>query len=112
MIGKRVVKEKPVPMSEVLKILEKEKKDVELEYEQRLTYDYVQKFAKLSPQKAEELKNELLKIEKIREHQAVMLVDLMPETKEDLELIFSKERTRLEEDEIKKILELIKKYRE
>jgi DNA-directed RNA polymerase subunit F len=112
MIGKRAVKERPVPMAEVLKVLEKEKKGGELEYGQRLTYDYTQKFAKLNPKQVEELKAELLKIEKIREHQAVALVDLMPETKEDVELIFSKERTRLEEDEIKNILKLINKYRE
>lgn len=112
MIGKRVVKERSVPTAEVLKVLEKEKKEGELEYGQRLTYDYTQKFAKLNPKQAEELRSELLKFEKIREHQAVALVDLMPKTKEDVELIFSKERTRLEEDEIKKILELINNYRE
>lgn len=112
MIGKKVVKEKPVLLAEVLNVLEKEKKEGELEYGQRLTYDYSQKFAKLNAKKAEELKGELLKIEKIREHQAVVLVDLMPETKEDVDLIFSKERTRLEDAEIKKALELIKKYSE
>ncbi len=112
MIGKRTVKESPVPLAGVLEIMEKEKKKGELEYGQRLTYDYAQKFSKLSAKKAEELKGELLKIEKMREHQAVALVDLMPETKEDMDLIFSKERTRLEEDEIKKVLELLNKYRE
>ncbi|HDI12617.1 MAG: DNA-directed RNA polymerase subunit F [Hadesarchaea archaeon] len=111
MIGKRVVKEKPVPLAGVLEILEKKKKKGDLEYSQRLTYDYAQKFVKLDSKKAEELKEELLKIEKIREHQAVALVDLMPKTKEDVELIFSKERTRLEEDEVKKVLEIINKYR-
>ncbi|HID60606.1 MAG TPA: DNA-directed RNA polymerase subunit F [Hadesarchaea archaeon] len=111
MIGKRIVKERPVPLAEVLKILEKKKKEGDLEYGQRLTYDYTQKFAELDNKKIGELMDELLKIEKIREHQAVVLVDLMPETKEDVELIFSKERTRLEEAEIKKVLELINKYR-
>jgi len=111
LIGKRVVKEKPVPLAGVLEILEKKKKKGDLEYSQRLTYDYAQKFVKLDSKKAEELKEELLKIEKIREHQAVALVDLMPKTKEDVELIFSKERTRLEEDEVKKVLEIINKYR-
>ncbi len=53
----------------------------------------------------------MLKLEKIRTHQAIALVDLMPERKEDVELIFAKERTRLEEEDIKKILELINKYR-
>ena len=112
MIGKRVVKERPVPMAEVLEILEKEKKRGELEYGQRLTYDYVQKFSKLETKKVRELMGELLKLEKLREHQVVAIADLMPETKEDVELIFSKERTRLEEDDIKKILEIVEKYRE
>ncbi|MDI6883859.1 MAG: RNA polymerase Rpb4 family protein [Hadesarchaea archaeon] len=112
MIGKRTVKERPVPLAEVLTVLEKEKKAGELEYGQRLTYDYAQKLAKLDPKKAKELMEELLKLERLREHQVVALVDLMPETKEDVELIFAKERTRLEEDEIKKILDLINKYRE
>jgi len=100
-----------VPLAGVLEILEKKKKKGDLEYSQRLTYDYAQKFVKLDGKKAGELKEELLKIEKIREHQAVALVDLMPKTKEDVELIFSKERTRLEEDEVKKVLETINKYR-
>lgn len=110
MIGKRVVKEKPVTLAEVLEILKRAKKEGELEYWQRLTYDHAQKMAKLKPDKARELKEELLKIEKIREHQAVAIVDLLPETKEDVELIFAKERTVLEEEDIKRILELVRKY--
>lgn len=110
MIGKRVVKEKPIPLAEVLGILEKVKKHGELEYWQRLTYDYAQKFSMLKPSEAKELMEELMKMEKIKEHQAVAIVDLMPETKEDIELIFSKERTKLEDDEAKKVLELVKKY--
>lgn len=111
MIGKRVTGEKSVPLAKVLEILKEQKKRGELEYGQRLTYDYAEKFVKLDVKKVEELMNELLKTGKIREHQAVALVDLMPETKDDIKLIFSKERTSLEEDDIKKILELINKYR-
>lgn len=112
MIGKGVSSERPVTLAEVLEILEKQKKRGELDYGQRLTYDYAQKFAKLDIKKARELVNELLKFGNIREHQAIALVDLMPETKEDIQLIFAKERTRLEEDDIQKLLELINKYRE
>lgn len=112
MIGKKITDEKPVPLAKVLEILEKQKKRGELEYGQRLAYDYSQKFAGLDAEKAEELVGELLKLEKLKRHQAVALVDLMPETADDVELIFMKERTRLEEEDIKKILELIKKYRE
>ena len=112
MIGKRVTKEKPVSLSEVLDILEKVKKEGELEYWQRLTYDYAQKFSKLKIGKAKEFTEELLKIEKIKENQAIAIVDLMPETKEDVEIIFAKERTKLEDEDINKILEIVKKYRE
>lgn len=112
MIGKGVSNERPVTLAEVLEILEKQKKRGELDYGQRLTYDYAQKFAKLDAKKARELVNELLKLGNIREHQAIALVDLMPETKEDIQLIFAKERTRLEEADIQKLLELINKYRE
>lgn len=112
MIGKKVTSEKPVPLAKVLEILEKQKKRGELEYGQRLTYDYAQKFARLDPEKAEELVKELLKLGRLREHQAVALADMMPETNEDVELIFAKERPRLEEEDIRKILELIGKYRE
>jgi len=112
LIGKGVSNERPVALAEVFEILEKQKKRGELDYGQRLTYDYAQKFAKLDVKKARELVNELLKLGNIREHQAVALVDLMPETKEDVQLIFAKERTRLEEDDIQKLLELINKYRE
>jgi len=112
LIGKGVSNERPMTLAEVLEILEKQKKMGELEYGQRLTYDYAQKFAKLDVKKARELMEELLKLGNIREHQAVMLVDLMPETEEDIQLIFAKERTRLGEEDIKKLLELIGKYRE
>ena len=111
MIGKEVTKEKPVTLARALEILKERKKMGELEYSQRLTYDYAQKFAELSAEDAEKLVKELLEIEKIREHQAVILTDLMPKTKDEVQLIFAKERTSLGEDDIKKILELIDKYR-
>lgn len=112
MIGKGVSNERSITLAEVLEILEKQKKRGELEYGQRLTYDYAQKFSKLDVKKARELMEELLKLGNIREHQAAALVDLMPETEDDIQLIFAKERTRLEEEDIKKLLELINKYRE
>lgn len=111
MIGKEVTKEKPITLAKALEILKERKKMGELEYSQRLTYDYAQKFAELSVEEAEKLLKELLGIEKIREHQAVILVDLMPETKDEIQLIFAKERTSLGDEDIKRILELIDKYR-
>ena len=47
MIGKEVVNNRPVCLAEVLEILEKRSKEEELKYEQRLDFDYAQKFCKL-----------------------------------------------------------------
>ena len=111
MIGKGVKEEKPVTLSEVYAILKVRKKAGELEYGQRLTYDYSQKFVSLSVTKAKALIKELLEIEKVREHQAVYLADLLPDTAEEIQLIFAKERTSLGDDDVKKILEIVGKYR-
>lgn len=111
MIGDEVQKEEPVSFSEALEILKDRKKEKELEFEQRLAYDYVQKFSQLSPKKTKEMMKELLEIEKIRKHQAVILANNMPETKQDIRLIFAKERTSLQEETIEKILDTIDSYR-
>lgn len=110
MIGEELIEEKPVTLSETLEILKKRKKKGELEFGQRLTYDYTQKFSKLSDKKSRELVDKLLEIEKIREHQAVTLANLMPETKDDVRLIFSKERTSLTDELIEQILNIINEY--
>ncbi len=113
MIGRGTVSERPVTLAEVLEILEKMKKErEELGYEQRLAYDYAQKFSKLKGKEARELVSELMGAVDLRENQAVLLVDLMPETKEEVELILAKERRKLSDEEIKKVLDLLNKRRE
>ncbi|MEM2874458.1 MAG: RNA polymerase Rpb4 family protein [Candidatus Hadarchaeales archaeon] len=111
MIGKKVARERTVPLVRVKEILERRKKEgEELEYGQRLTYDYSQKFTKIDPKKADELMGKLLEAG-LKEHQAVAIMDFMPEKKEDFDLIFSKERTKPSEEEIKKVLEILDGYR-
>lgn len=111
MIGDEVIEENPITFAETLEILEEKKKEKELEFEQRLAYDFVQKFSQLSAEKTEELLEELLDIPKIRKHQAVILINNMPETKQDIRLIFAKERTSLREETVEETLEIIEKYR-
>lgn len=111
MIGDEVKNKKSITFAEALDIL-KEKGDAEeLKFEQRLAYDYLQKFSQLSPKKTKKLVEELLEIEKIRRHQAVVLANNMPKTKEDIRLIFSKERTSLREETIERIVKIIDSYR-
>lgn len=111
MIGDEVKEEVPIDFAKALEILEERKESKELEFEQRLAYDYLQKFSQLSTEKSEDLIDDLLEIEKLRIHQAVILANNMPETKEDIRLIFAKERTSLKEETVEEILKIIDEYR-
>jgi len=102
---------RPVSISEVKNILRKISKDRdELIYEQKIALEHANKFAKLSVKKAEGLISELKKLEFIQEKHAYKIADLLPKTEEDIKTIFAKERLSLGESEIKKILEIVKKY--
>ncbi len=72
--------------------------------------DYLKKFSILPKEKALELYKEIesLNNPKIRPHNLVKIVDLMPKNSEDLNKIFSD--VSLTEDETNAILAIIKKY--
>ena len=94
--------QKPLSLVEVKKITEslEEKKDIS---------DYLKKFIKVDLKKAEEMKKELLSLNnlKIKEEDIVKIIDLMPETASEVNKIFTD--VSLTEDQINKILEIVKK---
>ncbi|UCG95143.1 MAG: DNA-directed RNA polymerase subunit F [archaeon] len=88
-----------------------EKRDVDkLTYEQKICLDFLKKHFRMPVEKSTELMKELQNIGRIDSRQASMIANLMPKTKEDVKLIFSKERTILSDEEINKILETVNKY--
>jgi DNA-directed RNA polymerase subunit F len=102
---------KPVSLSEVKNILKKvEKERKELLYEQKIALEHANKFAKLPAKKTEDLIKELSELKFIEEIHYYKIADLLPSTEDDLKTIFAKERITLGENEIKKILEIVKKY--
>ena len=102
---------KPVPLSEVKNILKKvEKERKELLYEQKIALEHAHKFAKLPVKKTEDLIKELSKLEFLQETHAYKIADLLPITEDDAKTIFAKERITLSEEDIKKILDIVKKY--
>ncbi len=72
---------------------------------------FIKKFNKLKPKEAKELKQELerLEIMKIKPDYIVKMIDLLPETSEELNKIFID--VSLDEDETRRILETIKKFK-
>ena len=102
---------KPVSLSEVKNILKKiEKERKEMLYEQKTALEHANKFAKLPAKKTEDLIKELSELKFLEEIHTYKIADLLPSTEDDLKTIFAKERATLGENEIKKILEIVKKY--
>ncbi|MFH1307484.1 MAG: hypothetical protein ABIH72_01380 [archaeon] len=91
----------PLSLAEVKEILEsKEEKEI---------INYVKKFCKTKASLAHKIRAEIQKLEniKIKEEHIVKIVDLMPEDSQDINKIFVD--ASLDENEIKSILEIIKK---
>lgn len=110
MIGNEIESMKNVTLAEVLDILEARKKISPLSYEQETSYDYCSKFSKLSIDQALELKEKLMKNDKIKESLACKLVDVLPTIPPLVKVFLVKDRVDLSESEINEILTLILDY--
>ena len=106
------MEERYVSISEVKNILKRiQKERKELTYEQKIALKHAEAFARLSVTKTKQLIKELLdNIEKIDERHAYKIADLLPQHEEDVKLIFAKERVDLDDEDIKKILEIVGRY--
>ena len=94
---------------EVLESL-KGRKIEDLTYEQKICLDFLKKNYKMKVDDAKNLMEELQKIGRISQRQASMIVNSLPKSMEEVKLIFSKERTMPKDEELKQILETVKKY--
>ncbi len=99
---------RPLSLTEAKKIVETIEEEKEEEKEIK---DFLKKFIKLNEKEAMELRKELeaLGLMKLKPEHVVKMVDLLPEDSSDINKIFTD--VSLNEDEINKILEVIKKYR-
>lgn len=105
-----VLKEEAVTFPEAKKILESKAEGKELGYEQNNALEYLKKFSKLSGKKAEELVEELGKVEKLKDRHKVAIANFLPEDVDDLRILFAHEIVNLSEDEKKAILSAVKKF--
>jgi len=105
----KIIEEHPITLTEAKLVLSKREKEGELEYEQRITLDYLRKFAKLSKKDIESARSELSKIDGLREHHIVCILNTLPEDEEDIKAVFMKERITLNESQIKDILGILAK---
>lgn len=108
-VGEKIVEEKPLTLVEVSELLSERKNEKELTYEQDLTLKYAKKFVKLTLKQFEKIKEELSKIEKLDEYAIVKIIDVLPKTKEILQLVLPK-NIELDNETAERVLDVTKKY--
>ncbi|ASJ16774.1 DNA-directed RNA polymerase subunit F [Thermococcus chitonophagus] len=119
MIGRKKLGQRYITIAEAKEILLKRheeglKAGIEepLYYEARLALEHAEKFAKLPAEKARDAVEELMNtFEWMNDWLAAKIVDIMPEDTFDLRVIFAKEEYQPTQDEMKKIIEILDKYR-
>lgn len=99
-----------VTLAEVKQLLDEAGEARELSPDQKLAQDHAQKISRLDPDKAQQLRDELLKLGFISEALSVKIVDILPTHADDVRVLFSKERMVLEKKYIEQILSAVQKY--
>jgi len=106
-----VIDEEPISIAEAKNIMNKRKNEGDLSYEQNITYEYLKKMSTLSPSKVKNIRKDLQEIEILKPKHIAKIIDILPDTDDEVKLLFEKEMTNLKKDEIKKIVEIVKKYK-
>lgn len=109
MLGEKIIEMKPLSLLQVRELLEARKGEKDLTYEQDVTLKYAKKFAKLSPAKAEKLLAELKEVPSVDDEFAIKICDIMPGSKEVLELLVPKGLS-FDAANSGKVLEIVAKY--
>lgn len=106
-----ILGEKPLTMVQMKEELAKaRKRDGELNFRANKTEEYLNHLTKLNPKKAEELIEQInkLNIPRLKETHTAKIVDLMPSNIEQLKAVLQGYVLSVSEDNLKKILNMIK----
>lgn len=106
-----VVAEEDVSTHEAKRMLEDRKKERDLVYDQKICLEYLEKISNLSATQMKSLVEELSAITILKPRYLALITSMLPDTEEEVEMLFSKERTNLKKEEIKKIVEIVKKFK-
>lgn len=93
---------------EVLRVLE-EKDEEDLSHEQKIALENLTRHTKVKDvETLQELEKELGDIEALKEKHVYKLLELVPQHESTVEAIFQKERVKLDDSDVQKILDICK----
>lgn len=83
----------------------------DLSHSQQIGLEYLRKNMKIENRESlEELHDELSEIESIKEKHVYKLLELLPTEPEEVETIFSKERVKLDDNDIERMVDICSSY--
>ncbi len=107
----KILEEKLITDAEAKELLEELAKRKELTLEQRNALEILKKFLRIDAEKAKKLVEELKSsVPKLREREAVAVANFLPEDKDELRVVLEKAYANFSQEEVEKILEIIKKH--
>ena len=115
MVKPEIISEKPVTITELKQEIDKIKnRDKELNFRVGKTEEYLSHFMTLSKAKEDELikKLEKLNIPRLKDIHITKIVDIVPKTVDELKIILQGYTITVNNDNIKKIVDIIKEFAE
>jgi DNA-directed RNA polymerase subunit F len=109
-MSKREVSEKRLTLPQVRQLLD-EIGEENLDQFQRRTLDYANKFSKIHPAKTEELLEKLVKDYELDQVEAIMVLNCMPETVDELRIFLAGGRKIIEATKLADIVDILNKNR-
>ncbi len=102
---------KYLTLSEVKKLLTEENEKRDLNSLQKSALAHAETFAKLSPEDARKLVEELMQLDFVDEKHAVKIADILPVHPDQVRVLYTKEKIVLPPEDVKKILDIVAQYR-
>lgn len=107
---RKILEQEPVTLSEVKSILKSEKKKGDsVGYVQTRAISHADKFAKIPKDSAAKLMGELQALD-LPKDKATEITNILPETIEELRVLFAKEKS-VETEKLQQILDAVAKHR-
>lgn len=104
-----IIKEEVVTNADAKEIMDERAKDKNMAYEQKICSEYMDKIPILPKAKADKMKEELSEIAALKPVQIAVIINIMPESLEELFMALGKDISS--KDDMEKIIEIVKKYR-
>lgn len=115
-IFKEKLEEEYLTVSEVKELLaeiETERaadEERDMRYELARAIEHVNRFSELNADDSRALVEELREHEKVNDTTAFKIVDLLPQTRDELRTVYAQERYSLSGDELDDVLDIVSKY--